>query len=782
MNKTKSLRSARGSAPMVTLVVTLALIAPTVVGVVGPPVVRTDTLAIDGSSDPFVASILAAAEDAGGESDLERALRVAQVALDERAGLLADTLPEELRHTADIESRNLALATALLDTTYRDDAPRLARAVEAAQLATKWQAATVNQEWVDAPLIVDAIAPSRALASLMEWHGASLDADQALALDALPEPLRQALSRTILAFTLFSDATVQGARGVDLEVLAETDADGIPTDRALAETTKLNPAPVLAARSQLLDATLKLADAMRATPLEVLEAVPDIEEAPYVVIRLAPKDDLHNRDVHLLIDGGGNDRYYNNAGGNRVMGGCSSDIVVPTPAPLGQYDLRDPPTSAALIDLGSGNDGYNKNLGRSCGVNGGAALGGSGFLFDEAGDDIYHGVYGGFNGGAGSAGVGFLFDGDGNDTYSYPPQAPGHSRLGSIANGGASGGGLGMLIDGGGDDLYAVGPMVTNGGAIEGVGFLFDIDGDDVYRAGRPDSPYAPNGVNGGASNPWCCNMRPSIGFLLDAGGNDQYIVDHTDRAAFAEDGGGNGGGTNGGIGFLLDAGGDDLFHAKQGVGMNGGAAYYTPAVERKYAREVPGSLAFAGKGTSTARGFVLAVGGDDTFLAQSGGVNGGGHKGGHGLLVTGGGNTSYDGERSGVNGGGGFAGRGLLVDLDGDDTYTGDTGAVNGGGYGGIGRLIDRAGDDNYSAVKGGVNGGAQFLDGACITYVTPAIPGVPRIGVSTCQLPSQGLLFDAGGSDRYADSETDSEYQGSGDDRTVIPKGTIGAQVDHE
>lgn len=207
---------------------------------------------------------------------------------------------------------------------------------------------------------------------------------------------------------------------------------------------------------------------------------------------------------------------------------------------------------------------------------------------------------------------------------------------------------------------------------------------------------------------------------LVDLNGADTYgelALDPWDRRSAAN------GGAFAGVGVLVDDGGNDVY-AADADGVNGGA--------------------FAGAG------LLLDTAGFDTYHAAGWGANGGGYPAGIGQLVDlGDADDTYSGSYEAVNGGGALGGTGLLYDAGGDDAYTATRLATNGGGFLGDGLLVDRGdGDDAYTATANGVNGGA---------------------------FGGSGLLYDEGGHDVYED-----EAGGGGEDRTVVPKGPVGAQVD--
>lgn len=198
--------------------------------------------------------------------------------------------------------------------------------------------------------------------------------------------------------------------------------------------------------------------------------------------------------------------------------------------------------------------------------------------------------------------------------------------------------------------------------------------------------------------------------------------LDGNDHFTSGRSCGANGGGSADGVGFLFDGGGNDLYTAGD-FGTNGGGNF--------------GGV-----------GFLLDKSGGDTYQAGGDGTNGGAAALGVGLLIDGGDAIdTYTAGGLGTNGGGQI-GAGGLLDLGGADTYTAGSIGTNGGCNGGVAFLIDAAGNDHYTADSVGVNGGASG-------------------GVS--------MLLDGGGFDVYLDDDG-----GAGNDKTAVPKGAAGAQID--
>lgn len=721
-----------------------------------------------------------------------RALAAAEAAIASRKKLLGGALDPEMAPLLAQERRNIATARRLLSLTESKPEDHLAQAVALAQETTRWQAASLGGR-LDA---VDVTAPhhrlpSEAARALAASYGAASTeeaAPQLARLDALPGPLRRAFARFIDGFSAFQAASRVAFAGADAELLGDVMrrmqalADGAkvggdPVDVLLAEgpaaafsSLGLDFVSVLAARNAFLEDVLALRDAIEATPPSQTAASAPIQWWPFFSIEPDLADaNTYNADFYLLFDAGGNDTYLNNAGG-------SSSLTLAPHQDVGY--------AAAAIDL-LGADRYVS--GRSNGINGGGSLG-SGFLLDGLGNDTYSAGGSGVNGG-GSVGTGFLLDALGTDAYSGAPEfgingggtfglgmlvdhlSAGNSFSGTNfgVNGGGSAAGIGSLVavlsgsstfgagsagTNGGGSLGAVGFLLnqagfglgtcctsyvagndgTNGGGtLGGVGYLMDVLPHSFYTAGT-------GGVNGGGGDSDAFVLVPvgGVGMLVEAGGNDQY------RAGSQ---GVNGGGYFGGSGNLVDAVGSDLY-VSGGSGTNGGGLLGAGFLAELDGSDVYSAAAQSGTngGGSAGSGFLFDAVGNDRYAGTTLGSNGGGSLG-VGYLYEATGSDSYTAGNSGTNGGGSL-GTGELVDVAGNDTYAGGSTGTNGGGSLGVGQLIDLSGNDSYTAGSGGANGGGAL---------------------------GTGLLHDGGGDDSYSDAEG-----GSGRNRTVVPKGTAGAQID--
>lgn len=144
--------------------------------------------------------------------------------------------------------------------------------------------------------------------------------------------------------------------------------------------------------------------------------------------------------------------------------------------------------------------------------------GGSGCIYDKAGDDLYFsslgtkssygttGIYSGMSQGFGiglrliaAGGIGTLIDLKGNDRY----------ESANFSQGGGYYLGTGILYDKNGNDIYNATRYCQAFAAHSGAGVLIDLNGDDTYQGA----------VTANQGLAWDCSV---VGFL-DGAGNDQY-------------------------------------------------------------------------------------------------------------------------------------------------------------------------------------------------------------------------------------------------------------------
>jgi len=247
--------------------------------------------------------------------------------------------------------------------------------------------------------------------------------------------------------------------------------------------------------------------------------------------------------------------------------------------------------------------------------------------------------------------------------------------------------GMSAIIDFSGNDRYEMSGPGL-GAAIAGTALLADLSGDDVY-----ESPLFSQGA-----------AAFGLGALIDLSGNDSYRV----RA------GGQGFAMTGGVGLLWDRAGNDR--------------YVAAGLEDAYKR---------GGGISMAQG---AATGLRTMLG-----------GGIGLLRDDSGDDSYDAEMY-AQGAGYYYSVGLLWDRAGNDDYGAVRYAQGAGVHEAVGLLRDESGDDRYALSVGvGQGMGLDLAVGALVDAKGNDSYQADVIAQGAATSNGFGLLFDAGGSDRW-------------------------------
>jgi hypothetical protein len=313
------------------------------------------------------------------------------------------------------------------------------------------------------------------------------------------------------------------------------------------------------------------------------------------------KDNIYTEDAALILDFGGNDKYFNHAGGSTRLNPFS-----------------------VVIDL-SGDDIYSAT---DDFVQGAGLLGG-GFLIDLEGNDRYLARRNAQ--GTGILGVGILADLAGNDHYTATAVSQGAGSFG-----------IGLLAEGGGDDNYFGNFFVQGAGYIMGFGAIVEASGNDNYFAGGMNEDFrAPGKSYDSMSQGFGFGMRPweslvgtsgGIGVIAEAEGNDTYVADYFAQGAsywfslgILDDRKGNdryisgrysqGAGIHMSAGVLIDGEGDDIYLADYGVAQ--------------------------GCGHDFGIGFLLDNGGNDRYIS---GIiaQGAGNDNGIGILSDNGGNDEY--------------------------------------------------------------------------------------------------------------------------------------------
>jgi hypothetical protein len=250
--------------------------------------------------------------------------------------------------------------------------------------------------------------------------------------------------------------------------------------------------------------------------------------------------------VGLLVDAGGADTFTARARGQGFGSTGGLGVLVDF---AGNDDRRIGIAARPALSP-SGGAGQGAGLGvRPFPFRGAEALhGGTGLLYDFAGDDRYY-VRGLGQGAAYFLSLGVLLDRAGNDTYVGE----------EIAQGSAAHLAAGVLIDGAGRDLYSGTVDVMGAASNRSTGILWDRGGDDDgYKIARTGValPGAGRGGLGFARQP------RALGIAIDEGGDDVRVIDQDGLGAAvpAERPGWDP------LGLLLDLGGTDRYEQKAGA------------------------------------------------------------------------------------------------------------------------------------------------------------------------------------------------------------------------
>jgi len=312
------------------------------------------------------------------------------------------------------------------------------------------------------------------------------------------------------------------------------------------------------------------------------------------------KSNTYLEDAALILDFGGDDKYFNHAGGST------------------QFDPY-----SVVIDL-SGDDTYSTYEDFSQG----AAFFGGGYLIDLEGNDRY--TASNYAQGAAVFGIGMLADLSGRDQYTAIAASQGAAIFG-----------VGILAEGNGDDHYFGNRFVQGLGYVQGFGAIVEAGGNDNYFAGGLHEDFrAPGESYQSLSQGFGYGIRPDplvgasggIGVIAEASGNDTYVADYFAQGAsywFA-------------LGILDDRRGNDRYIAgrySQGAGIHLSAGVLIDGEGNdSYLADFGVSQ---GCGHDYGIGFLLNNGGDDRYIA---GIiaQGAGNANGIGVLSDNDGNDGY--------------------------------------------------------------------------------------------------------------------------------------------
>ena len=408
-----------------------------------------------------------------------------------------------------------------------------------------------------------------------------------------------------------ADDTLKGmlhrAFGVAVDTTQKVDADSVLTLLAKVNRDALAASTYAFARglAMTVESWKTTKSPFSATAVSGVEGlVLATRETPYGTFVLGGSGpNAYSGDFALIIDLGGDDRYYGRAGA--AVGGLSHTV-------------------SAVIDLG-GNDLYvsSKPANFACGVLG------LGALVDVSGDDVYRS--GAFSQAAAFCGAAFLFDGGGDDLY----------RGGLFAQGAAVCG-VALLVDGGGRDVYDLTEYGQGFASTFAVAALVDNSGNDVYRAGGFElhQPLRPEDYRSFAQG-FATGSRPrgggGLALLYDRGGNDSYIgevfaqgvgywyslgalVDEAGNDVYSAVQYSQGAGVHLSAGVLEDGGGDDRYTSRFGPGQGGAhdlsvALLYDHSGDDQYTISGGQGIAISNSGAV----FFDAAGNDAYFTTEDG-------------------------------------------------------------------------------------------------------------------------------------------------------------------
>jgi PDZ domain-containing protein len=276
-----------------------------------------------------------------------------------------------------------------------------------------------------------------------------------------------------------------------------------------------------------------------------------------------------------------------------------------------------------------------------------------------------------------------------------------------------------LIVDLGGDDRYRNGA----GASREGYPFsmVIDFSGNDVYMTGEDYAQGA--GILGG-------------GFLIDLGGDDQYLSQSFGQGAGVL-----------GVGMLIDIGGDDVYRCHsfcQGAGFLGIGLIAESGGNDQYSAAIYSQ----GFGFVRGMGLILEGKGNDRFFA--GGVYQDHREPGKAYL------SMSQGFGFGLRPRGTLAGAsggiGILDDIQGNDHYLGDYFSQGAGYWYSLGILNDTEGHDLYAAGRYSQGAGVHLAAGI-LHDAAGDDHYLARYGVSQgCGHDlAVGFLLDNGGNDRY-------------------------------
>ena len=413
------------------------------------------------------------------------------------------------------------------------------------------------------------------------------ETDSVPPLPEIPEPLRLSLAQLLTALVAADRLRTQAfadwpARLTPLALMEQAVLEGVepfaPLDYRLLLSRPDHPA--LHAAMQDLAATVAQVSAQLAAQ-SPLPAWYWRVETPLgvVLVDTSAQSSRHDlRDVLLVIDAGGDDRYHFDSSHHPRRGRVR-----------------------ALIDL-QGNDRY---VSVTPAADPSSAVMGVGVMIDLAGDDVYQGTH--LTQGAALFGNALLVDGGGRDVFN----ALGHAQAFALA-------GTAALVSLGGDDRYTALTHAQASAGPAAVAVLIDRAGDDRYRL--DNAPLISPSAQSSAHN-----------VSMGQGAARGVRADHSDGRSLA-----------GGLALLLDEAGDDHYHAQvfaQGAGFWESVGVLLDGAGNDH---YEGVWYVQGAAAHRAFGLLHDHGGNDRHQASHSTALGAAHDLSVGMLVNGSGDDDY--------------------------------------------------------------------------------------------------------------------------------------------
>lgn len=411
--------------------------------------------------------------------------------------------------------------------------------------------------------------------------------------------------------------------GIDFEFVKQKPADQA---KILDLIGQVDVNEIMAGASQLANAVdAEVANLKKIAATTKWAGFVKFKAGEMVVVIAGIGDDTHrDRDARLVIDLGGNDRYYGRAGAGPGNAALSLDL-----AGDDHYKLPDVGAGCGLLGIGLAYDfgGHDNFRGRSLAF--GSGVGGVGVFYKDGGDDSYQSSA--LTQGFGIFGAGFLIDTRGSDLY----------QCELLGQGAAKTMGWGQIIDSQGDDTYRAGGRILNsplfsnvhysnsqgygagyradtGGISGGIGLLTDMAGDDAYIG----ETYCQ------AASYWF-----GLGSLYDAKGLDTYRAYHYAQASAMHMCGA----------YLMDLEGDDSYVNNFGAAHAIGHDYGVAVLFDRNGNDVyAGRDSQPGIGNANGLGLFIDAAGDDRYSGPAGSGNPARSSGSLGIFADLGGQDQY--------------------------------------------------------------------------------------------------------------------------------------------